>query len=813
MSDRNPARPRHLEPPPGPGRHVRARGAVAPAGPVLHGGAAAQGARRRRGATARDRRRGGGRRRRRRDRRHPRVAPVVGLAPPAPHARPRARRTGTPLGDRGRLQHVGPADRARAARPPAGRAGPDLAGAATPQPDRPHLDRRRRSRRVDAGRRARPPDPTTDPYAPACGCGRPHPDRRPRRTRRSSRWHTRYAAWSPGRRARRSPSRRSSCPTPVRARRWCGCRRAACATPTCTTARARINDDFPFLLGHEAAGIVEAVGDDVTERRARRLRGPQLAGGVRRVPGVPARPALVLLRHAQRDAEDDARRRHRALPGARHRRVRGEDARRRGPGHEGRPERRSGGGRAARLRCDGRARRGDVHRRGRPRRHRRGVRLRRRRRRGDRRRAARRRARRSSRSTSTTASSSGRRSSARPTPSNAGKEDAVEAVRALTDGNGADVCIEAVGNPEVMQQAFFARDLAGTLVQVGVPDPSMTIDLPMIEFFGRGGALKPSWYGDCLPSRDFPMLVDLYLQGRLAARQVRERDDRARRGRGRVPQDGAGRGPPLGRGAVSGVASDPRTLRGPAARPEGQSGDGAGRVLDRSWCCERGPARSRRHARHVLDRRRGLRGRQQHLDRRRRRRVPRHRRRARRRRRSSRASPGRRVVAIVCTHGHNDHINAAAELADAVDAPIVIHPDDRMLWDVVYPTRPPDGTIADGERFTAGGVELVALHTPGHSPGGVSLHDAAQRAGLLGRHAVQGRARRDRALVLGPRHDRRVDPHAAAHAAAGHRRAHRPRRRHPDRGGGRRPHRLMDRRATAWRSRRCARRCSDPGAR
>ncbi len=93
--------------------------------------------------------------------------------------------------------------------------------------------------------------------------------------------------------------------------------------------------------------------------------------------------------------------------------------------------------------------------------------------------------------------------------------DVVEAVRALTDGNGADVCIEAVGRPEVMQQAFFARDLAGTLVQVGVPDPSMTIELPMIEFFGRGGALKPSWYGDCLPSRDFPMLIDLYLQGRL----------------------------------------------------------------------------------------------------------------------------------------------------------------------------------------------------------------------------------------------------------------------------------------------------------
>src|SRR4051794_31493997 len=85
---------------------------------------------------------------------------------------------------------------------------------------------------------------------------------------------------------------------------------------------------------------------------------------------------------------------------------------------------------------------------------------------------------------------------------------------------------------------------------------------------------------------------------------------------------------------------------------------------------------------------------------------------------------GRRGVAIVCPPGPNDPINAATDLAAAGDAPIVIHPDDRMLWDVVYPERAPDGTITDGEHFTAGGVELVALHTPGHSPGGVSLHDA-----------------------------------------------------------------------------------------
>lgn len=74
--------------------------------------------------------------------------------------------------------------------------------------------------------------------------------------------------------------------------------------------------------------------------------------------------------------------------------------------------------------------------------------------------------------------------------------------------------VEAVGHPDTYKQAFFARDLAGTLVQVGVPNPTMTVELPMIELFGRGGALKSSWCGDCLPSRDFPMLIDLYLQGR-----------------------------------------------------------------------------------------------------------------------------------------------------------------------------------------------------------------------------------------------------------------------------------------------------------
>ena len=99
---------------------------------------------------------------------------------------------------------------------------------------------------------------------------------------------------------------------------------------------------------------------------------------------------------------------------------------------------------------------------------------------------------------------------------NSSGTDPVEAIQELTGGVGADVVIDAVGRPETWKQAFYARDLAGTVVLVGVPTPDMRIpDIPLIDVFGRGGALKSSWYGDCLPSRDFPMLVDLYQQGRL----------------------------------------------------------------------------------------------------------------------------------------------------------------------------------------------------------------------------------------------------------------------------------------------------------
>ncbi len=98
---------------------------------------------------------------------------------------------------------------------------------------------------------------------------------------------------------------------------------------------------------------------------------------------------------------------------------------------------------------------------------------------------------------------------------NAALVDTVEAVRELTGGFGADVVIDAVGRPETWRQAFYARDLAGTVVLVGVPTPEMMLEIPLVDVFSRGGALKSSWYGDCLPERDFPTLVSLYLQGRL----------------------------------------------------------------------------------------------------------------------------------------------------------------------------------------------------------------------------------------------------------------------------------------------------------
>jgi S-(hydroxymethyl)mycothiol dehydrogenase len=98
---------------------------------------------------------------------------------------------------------------------------------------------------------------------------------------------------------------------------------------------------------------------------------------------------------------------------------------------------------------------------------------------------------------------------------NSRDQDPVAAIRGFTGGFGADVTIDAGGHPDVYTAAFYARDLAGTVVMVGVPRPEMKLELALLEVFGRGGSLKSSWYGDCLPSRDFPTLITLNRQGRL----------------------------------------------------------------------------------------------------------------------------------------------------------------------------------------------------------------------------------------------------------------------------------------------------------
>src|SRR5262249_32383175 len=118
--------------------------------------------------------------------------------------------------------------------------------------------------------------------------------------------------------------------------------------------------------------------------------------------------------------------------------------------------------------------------------------------------------------------------------------DPVERIQELTGGNGADVVIEAIGRPETYLQAFYGRDLAGAVVLVGVPTPDMRLGAPLLGFFGRGGALQCSLYGDCLPARGLPHPPRPVPEGPTAAGEVRVGDDRARSGRARLRQDGAG---------------------------------------------------------------------------------------------------------------------------------------------------------------------------------------------------------------------------------------------------------------------------------
>ena len=276
-----------------------------------------------------------------------------------------------------------------------------------------------------------------------------------------------------------------------------------------------VGNDFPYLLGHEGAGIVEAVGEGVTA--------PAVGDYVIlawRAPCSNCRFCAIGQPHlcaASLNAEPRMRTADGTTlsPGAGHRHVLHPHRRGRPAGRARTDRMSAGAGLPDRLRGHDRYRRRALHRRRAARQHRRRFRLRRRRRQRH----------------------SGRQDCPRfakiiavdiaENKLNWAREfgatdlvdardgDPVAAIKELTGGNGVDFSFEAIGRPETLLQALWARDLAGTCVLIGVPDPTMRLDLPIQQFFGLGGALRVSWYGDCLPSRDFPMLADWYRRGDL----------------------------------------------------------------------------------------------------------------------------------------------------------------------------------------------------------------------------------------------------------------------------------------------------------
>ncbi|CAM5724624.1 Hydroxyacylglutathione hydrolase [Streptomyces microflavus] len=144
---------------------------------------------------------------------------------------------------------------------------------------------------------------------------------------------------------------------------------------------------------------------------------------------------------------------------------------------------------------------------------------------------------------------------------------------------------------------------------------------------------------------------------------------------------------------------------------------------------------------------------------------------------------GRTLRAIVCTHAHNDHIDAAPALAEATGAPILLHPDDLELWGQTHPDRAPDAELTDGQELEVAGTTLKVLHTPGHAPGGISPLRPRAGHGLHRRHALPGRPRRHRPLLLVVPHDHRLDPGPPAHPPRRHHGPHGPRRPHHHRRG------------------------------
>ncbi len=296
------------------------------------------------------------------------------------------------------------------------------------------------------------------------------------------------------------------------------------------------------------------------------------------------------------------------------------------------------------------------------------------------------------------------------------KEDPVEAIRALTGGNGADVVIDAVGRPETYKQAFYARDLAGRVVLVGVPTPDMKLELPLLDVFGRGGSLKSSWYGDCLPSRDFPMLVAHYKQGnldldafvteRITIDQVEEAF--AKMHEGKVLRSVVEIQPPVGSVRMS-VTIENLVTSGTFSL-DGGTWD----VDNNVWIVGNDDEcviiDSPHDAAAIINQVRG-----------------------------------RKVLAILLTHAHNDHIGAARDVADAVGRPDLPEPGGPGALGAGLPgadAGPRPSRTATCSRWA--GPRLPAIHTPGHSPGLHLLLPRKRGDGLHRRHPLQRRTRSHR---------------------------------------------------------------------
>ena len=331
----------------------------------------------------------------------------------------------------------------------------------------------------------------------------------------------------------------------------------------------------------------------------------------------------------------------------------------------------------------------------------------------------------------------------------------VEAIQELTGGFGADVVIDAVGRPETWKQAFYARDLAGTVVLVGVPTPDMRIpDIPLIDVFGRGGSLKSSWYGDCLPSRDFPMLVDLYLQGRLdldafVSEEIALDDVEA-------AFEKMHHGDVLRSVVIFWMSR--RTRVDHARRRSGTfSLDGETHDVDNNiWVVGTTSECVVIDAPHDVD---------AILD----------------------VVAGRQVRAILLHPRARRPRRVAPELRDGVGAPILLHPDDRPLWELTHTDELWDVDL-DGrpDRSRSAGARSRSCTRPGTPPArsaSTSTTSAASSPATPCSRAARGH----RALVQRRGPDQGLDPGPAAHPPGRHRRAHRARRRHHDRRGGSQP--------------------------